>query len=382
MKPFQTLLLLAVLILIGGMAAIYWGKTVEDATAPVEAVQTIEVVEAVEEEIAPGAYLVFQANEWDFYRLAVEDIADSQPRKFATLKNPLAVSGGLTPYVYGQHLLLHRYLQDEQDGIVSLKGEVLQTRPMQWGTIRSANGRYEVVWKSVYDEVETDIVVTDLVSGEVVVSIPESVFADAGAFALEPFLINDQGTSLYVHEVCACEATVAGVWRVNLETLQATRLDTLVNLDSWFLSSLDAQGGRFLSISTEREPAEDGPYDELLPPSTIRMLDLETLEATDLLVDEARAWDVPWLDPEGNDRYVVRLWDKGNRLYLVDFEDKAITEEDYLTDGWVLDWVGDWLVVMNTDDSSLKLVNTQTREEVEIELPDEYAGYIGSIELN
>ena len=36
MKPFQTLLFLAVLILIGGMAALYWGKTVEDTTVPVQ----------------------------------------------------------------------------------------------------------------------------------------------------------------------------------------------------------------------------------------------------------------------------------------------------------------------------------------------------------
>ncbi len=382
MKPFQTLLLLAVLILIGGSAALYWGKTVQEAMAPIEVVVE-PVIEQVKEPLAPGAYLVFQSNEWDFYRLAISDASFGQPSKFATLKNPLAVWGGLTTYVYGQHLLLHRYLDDEQDGIVSLDGEVLQTRPMRWGTIRSANGRYEVVWESVYDEVETDIVVTDLVSGEVAVSIPESVFDyDEGEFELEPFVVDDQGAYLYVHEVCACEATVAGVWRVDLATVEATRLDTLVDLDSWFLSSLDAQGGRLLSISTGREPSGDGPYDELLPPATIRILDLQTLESTDLLVDEERAWDQPRLDPEGNGRYVVRLWDEGNRWYLVDFEAEAITDEDYLTDGWVVDWVGDWLVVMNTDDSSLKLVNTQTREEVELELPDAYASYIGAIELN
>jgi len=49
MKPFQILLLLTVLILIGGMAALYWGKTVEDATAPVEVVE--ESVVVVEEPV-------------------------------------------------------------------------------------------------------------------------------------------------------------------------------------------------------------------------------------------------------------------------------------------------------------------------------------------
>ena len=52
MKVFQTLLFLAVIILIGGMAALYWGKTVEDATAPVEVVDDFTVpANAVDEPV-------------------------------------------------------------------------------------------------------------------------------------------------------------------------------------------------------------------------------------------------------------------------------------------------------------------------------------------
>lgn len=39
MKPFQTLLFLAIIILIGGMAALYWGKSVEDVPSSVVVVE-------------------------------------------------------------------------------------------------------------------------------------------------------------------------------------------------------------------------------------------------------------------------------------------------------------------------------------------------------
>lgn len=41
MKAFQTILFLAVFILIGGMAALYWGKTIEDTTEPIEIVDDV-----------------------------------------------------------------------------------------------------------------------------------------------------------------------------------------------------------------------------------------------------------------------------------------------------------------------------------------------------
>src|SRR3989339_800561 len=62
MKPFQTLLFLSILILIGGMAALYWGKTVEDATAPVEVVEepAVEPVEEEKEKVYEDTFLSFE----------------------------------------------------------------------------------------------------------------------------------------------------------------------------------------------------------------------------------------------------------------------------------------------------------------------------------
>lgn len=394
MKSFQTLLFLVVIILIGGMAALYWGKSIEDATAPVVVEEPI--VEPVEEEFESGSYLIFQSEEvtdsgtqdwanddtetYTFYRLKVDDIGSSDLVEFTAIEHPPVVQGGLTAYIYGQDLLIHRYQDDEQDGILSLTGEVTQTRSAQWGSLRSANGLFQVTWDYVGDGADA-ISVSDVRRGEQLLSIDTNSIDPSTTWDIIPFAIDDQGAYVYVREVCGCEARLSGLWQVEMASGEVTRLDTLVDLDSWSLSSLDTDERRLLTLSTDSQPSKDGPYHDLLPPTTIRVLDLGSLEVRDLLMDDGRAWDRPWLDPQGKDRYIVRIWDEGNKQYLVNFDDTEITEEQYLTDGWVLDWVDDWLVMQDTVDLTLKLVNVETKEEVNLEIPGERVEYVGSIEL-
>jgi hypothetical protein len=404
MKPFQILLFLTVIILIGGIAALYWGQSIEEATVPIEIVEE-PMVEPAQDELSPGSYLVFQSVEvtdsgsqdwanddtetYTFYRLVLGEAtyrSNHSPDDlvaFATIEHPATISGGLTTYVYGQHLLMHRYLDDDQDGLLSLVGEIAQTSSKNWSRFRSSNGMYEVRYEFGLESPSVDFgtfEVTNVATGEMVAQ--HTLTLDSGEIGNpEPFLIDNEGAYLYVHQVCGCEATLSGLWQVEVATGEATRLDTLANVDSWFLSNLDANNRRLLAIETDSEPSTDGPGENLLPPTTIRILDLERLEATDLLVDEDRAWDRPWLDPEGNDRYVLRLWDEGNSLYLVNADDTEISEDQLLTNGWVLDWVRDWLVVSNSD-LSLKLVNLETKEEIKLEFPLDRVKYIGSIELN
>lgn len=418
MKPFQTLLFLAVMVLIGGMAALYWGKSIQDATAPVEVVEE-PTTEPAEEELAPGSYLVFQSvtttdagtQDWSnddtdtytYYRLALGEATYRVMPSVDDLVEIVSVvhgpnfSGSLTTNILGQNLLMHRYEStrefdeetgmptegEEGDGLLSLEGEVIETSKRDLPRLQSSNGLYEVRFEFGLDSPSQDFgtyQVYNVSTGELIVQHRTTL--DSGEEGNpEPFLIDDKGRYLYIRQVCGCEATLSGLWMIDVQTGEATRLDELVDLDSWFLSSLDMDARRLLSISTDREPSQDGPYDELLPPTTIRILDLESLESDEFLIDEERAWDRPWLDPQGNDRYVVRLWDEGNSLYLVNFDDTEIVEDHFLTDGWVLDWVGDWLVVQNTQDSTLKLVNVESKEEVLLEIPGERVEYIGSIEL-
>ncbi|MCR4314538.1 MAG: hypothetical protein NUV84_04835, partial [Candidatus Uhrbacteria bacterium] len=55
MKTFQTLLFLVVIILIGGIAALYWSTSIEDATTPVvvEEVSQETIVSLNEEQSEP-----------------------------------------------------------------------------------------------------------------------------------------------------------------------------------------------------------------------------------------------------------------------------------------------------------------------------------------
>jgi hypothetical protein len=254
---------------------------------------------------------------------------------------------------------------------------------MHWGTIRSANGRYEVVWDSLYDDTRANMLVRNVETGEILVEIDEALFElGSERRVAEPFLVDDQGGYFYAREVCACEATLAGMWQVEIATGEVTRLDTLVDLDSWFLSSLHPTTRTLLAVHTKREAFQEGPGDALLPPTTIRILELNLLDEEELLVDDQRAWGNPWLDPEGKSRYVVTLLDEGYQKYLVDFADKVITQEHFLTNGHVLDWVGAWVVVHDNESSKFKLVNVETKEEVELEIPGEQVQYVGSVDLH
>ncbi len=400
------ILFFVVVILVAGVAALYWGKSIEEAMVPVVIEESVP--EPVEEELPSGSYLVFESvqvtdqgtQDWanddtetyTFYRMALEEgryqanLTTDDLVEFAAIEHPSTISGSLTTYIFGQHLLMHRYLADDQDGILSLDGELVETRPQEWGTIRSKNGRYQVDFKMNRGDARvavTQLMVTDLDTGSTLLEKMVNPAELDGGWDLEPFVIDDQGEYLYVHEVCGCEATLPGIWQVEIATGEVTRIDTLVDLDSWFLSSLDAQGRGMLAITTGSKPRTEGLGENLLPPTTIRILDLDSLEVDEILVDEERVWNQPWLDPQGNDRYVVRLWDERDKVYLVNFEDPEISEENYLTDAVVLDWTGDWLVmqVQGIDTILIKLINLETREEILIDLP-ERSRYVGSIELN
>lgn len=146
-----------------------------------------------------------------------------------------------------------------------------------------------MTWESEYDEEGPDTLVRDLETGTATpLALNNLIGRSDTRFQLEPFEVDDEGQFLFVHQVCGCEVTPAGTWQVEVAIGDVTRLDTLVDLDSWFLSSLDSNGRGLLAVSTEREPSNEGPGDNLLPPTTVRILDLESLDVGELLVDEER----------------------------------------------------------------------------------------------
>ncbi|MBI5794015.1 hypothetical protein HZA87_02935 [Candidatus Uhrbacteria bacterium] len=409
MKPFQTLLLLVVIVLIGGLGFMYWANSVDQVVEPIEVVDSDDDAispEPVEgENLDPGSYLIFQSirtshegqqdwanddtEEYTFYRMLV---GDDTLVPFATIEHGPELGGGLTSYIFGQDILMHRYQTsrvydavdgrpgegEELDAIMSLTGEILETRPENWGTFRSANDRFEVTYDFPPSRKETDGTVTikDTQTGEIVKSL--SLSLDSGEVGNpEPYSIDNSGTYLYVHQVCGCEATLAGLWEVNLETGEAQALHELVDIQAWSQTDIDPEARRLLVIQTEREPSTLGPGEDLLPPTTIQLLDLTTGEVKDLYTSDSEAFDHPYLDPSGEEQYLLRPWEEGNRVVLFPFEMNDAPEE--LVDGWVQDWVGDWLVL--GDGNSTSVFNMETRETTTIDLPEgaERFEYVGSV---
>ncbi|NQV89689.1 MAG: hypothetical protein HQ488_05175 [Parcubacteria group bacterium] len=415
MNSFKALSLIAIIVLVVGFGTLFWAQSVEVVTNTIDVVGDAVVTEVNhlvggdEEDIDLGEYLVFQSRAVSdsgsdtaanddvkmntFYRALV---GSSELEEIATIEHGPEFGGSLTSYVFGQNILMHRYQTDreydsstrgptsgeELDGIMTLTGEVIEVGEEQWGRLRSENGRYQVAWDSPYDDINTDLVVTDVKTGEVIVTIDEKGFFDGESrLEYEPFLIDDDGAYMYVHEICGCEAPRNGLWEVNLETLAIVKLTDLIEFDSWSKVSIDPNSRMLISVQTESEPAADGPYYELFPPAVIQSLNLDTLETMTILTDLTDAWDQPLLDPTGQGRFIVRKWGDENAQYLVGFDTGEITDKNFLTEGWVLDWVGDWLVMHDFNDNVTTLFNVDTHESVEINIKDaDSHDYVGSID--
>mgnify|MGYP002725554795 CR=1 FL=1 len=415
MNSFKALSLVAIIVLVVGFGTLFWAQSVEvvDNTPVAEDEILTEPVEVVVEEdldeVEPGEYLIFQTRvvsdagsdtvanddveEYTFYRLP---LGDSQLESFATVSHGPEFGGGLTSYVPGQNILMHRYQTDQEydsvtrrptdgeelDGIMTLAGEVIEVSQEQWGRLQSDNGRYQVEWDSPYDDTNTDLTVTDLNTGEVVAQIDENLFGDSESrWEYEPFLIDNDGAYMYVHEICGCEASLSGLWEVNLETFEVASISDIAEEVDWSATTIDPDNRRMISIETVPVYDLQGPGARLTPPAVIRLVDLDAREARDLLVDEEVAWSQAWFDPSGADRYVVYQYGDDYKQYLVDLDAEEITEDDYLAEGWILDWVGDWLVMRNYQDNTTTLFNVETRESIEISVENtDSISYLGSID--
>jgi hypothetical protein len=414
MNSFKALSLVATIVLVVGFGTLFWAQSVEvvDGTTGVtEDISSEDEDVVVDElvELEAGEYLVFQTRvvsdagtdtaanddieEYTFHRIL---LGDSQLEPFATVSHGPEFGGALTSYTLGQNILMHRYQTqaeydyssrrptegDELDGIMTLQGEVIEVSEEQWGRLQSDNGLFQVDWDSSYDDTNTNMTVTDLSTGEVIAQIDENVFGEGESrWEYIPFLVDDDGDYLYVHESCNCGAQLYGMWEVNLETLEVLAINTIAPADTPVSTSIDPMHRRMLSIESVQVFDLEGPGARLVPPTTIRLVDLDARESKDLIVDNETAWGRAMFDPTGKDRFIVVEYGDESRQYLVDLNADEITDEDFLAEGWILDWVGDWIVLRNFPDTTTTLVNIETSESIEISVENtEYISYLGSID--
>ncbi len=371
MNSFKVLTTLAFLVVILGTAVIY-SASLTQKVVEVEPINDVVVEEpTVKETLAPGTYLVYSvtrvsdpgAQEWanddtqevSFYRWRLGEAA---PVKFYTNTHGPELDGGLTTSVFGKDLLMHRFaLQDEkqQDGIVDLAGNVLKVKPQQWGIIRSKNGRFEVSYTSPYDNIGEDgyaigdvtATVTNLETGATLATVDLSALPQE-RFFVEPFLIDDAGKYFYARELCGCEAQTSGLWEVEVATGAIRQLDTIVRLDNIGQATIDSERRRMMYTKTGygEYPCEfAGMCRGSAPPTSVRVLDLETGIDRELFTDQDSAYGAPILDPTDPDRYLLVDGGEPQILSLRSLSDPTFKEEKTL-DGtaYLTDFLGETVV--------------------------------------
>jgi len=404
--------LFLVIAVLGGLLAGQWLSSSEYSflAGDQEVEETDILVESLEGELEAGTYFVFQTREVidvgedraanddteenRFYALFA---GEDEPVEFASIERGPEFSGGLTSYIYGQEILLHRYQTnrvydpvtrrptdgEELDGIMSLTGEIVDVVEENWGTIRSANGRYQVDWDSPYDEVDLSLSMTDLETGEVT-KIDDALFAlDESRWDYEPFLIDDEGAYMYVREICGCEAQLRGLWEVHVQTGEVRKISDLVEIQSWTMTSVNPDARTMIAIMTDEESSTEGPGTIVLPPSHVQLADLATGEVVTILEDRESTYASPHLDPVNATRFVAK---KDGEWNLVSFDGEEIVHTPLGIEGWVMDWVHEWLVIYQWDQEKqqrtyyLMNVDTGVRERVE-GLPGDPT-YVGAITID
>ncbi len=152
MNSFKALSLVAMIVLVVGFGTLFWAQSVEVVDDTPDVTEDVVIEDEVVVEIEAGEYFIFQTRvvsdtgsdtaanddveEYTFYRLP---LGDSQLESFATVSHGPEFGGGLTSYVLGQNILMHRYQTDQEydsltrrptdgeelDGIMTLAGEVI-----------------------------------------------------------------------------------------------------------------------------------------------------------------------------------------------------------------------------------------------------------------
>lgn len=410
------LLLFSTIILIGGIGALYWGSSIDQLTNPngisvseTDVPSDSDIDDDMDKQASSEAYLVFQTvditdegeEDWGnddtqtytFYKFNVNASNPNNPDPFARVEHGPTFTGALTTYVFGQHLLMHRFASDgvydselgsadvseERDGLLDVDGNIVELDEENWTRLRSENGLYEIDHTFAYNsDGSGTVTVSALVTEKQ--EFVEFTIDDRNPLGYpDPFLVENTGERLYVRQVCGCEASFSEIWELNLETGDIIALHDLVDIQTWNQTALDPENRRLLVVTTTREPSDNGPYEELSGPSNVQVLDIVS-GGIQILLEDDEAWYGPKIDPMGNDRYLLHKWNEQRSVYLMDFEDTEITESKHLTDGYVLDWVGNWILVQDAQNLAMKIVNIETREEIPINLPGERVEYIGSIE--
>lgn len=346
----------------------------------IEQVQTdLEGADGVSEsELEPGAYVVYSTveyhkNEPEIYRYYRQRLGESEAVEFFVREHDTTeTSGGLTGYIFGQGLLLHRFEQtDEQkfDAIISLEGEILETPEENWNKIRSANGRYEVTWTDLDSADQTYVIgnIYDTFEDRLVRAWTIDEPTSMPWVTPTPFLVSNRGDYFYARDQVGSEATLYRQWEVDMRTGEVTALHDIIDYENWMYTSIDPDRRRMLVVKTRFEPSNDGPGMSPIPPMKVYEVELDGPTVTEVYESFDEAFHNQWLADNDRDQFIARLFEEDGDYYLIDFHEEERTEAHLVSTDWVYDWHGDWLIVVGGESTrDYRMINLTDGEEIHI----------------
>lgn len=347
--------LLAVVVLVGvgyGWVRAYPSlleKDADEAVVPVVDDTTLTTV-------GPGAYVLYQtsrivdrgAMDWanddvdqtDIYAHRITDGADIL---VASVKADESYGGSVWAEVVGQRVLIHRYSPTD-DALVSLDGDIGHLFEEPATVIASRNNEVWVDYSLAYENRTAAVSFNvqywnDNDNNENVVQYnldPAELGIDMGY--AEPFLVSDDGKTIYIRQICECDAIgLNGLWAFDVETQKLTKMSYVIE-NHIYEYQINTATKQLIGVSYT---APEGLGDEPTEPSSIHLVDLVSGEGRIIFTDEGFVFGHVFLSPDGTS-YASDYRDNVVRVRKVDANK---SNADTVVSGYVLDWVDTTLVV-------------------------------------
>lgn len=308
---------------------------------------------------APGTYVIFQTTR--VVDRGTEDWANDDTEETGIFFYPLA--GAVTPSIFtnvlagpdwdglvwsevvGQEVLVHRASVDG-DGLVGLDGQWVKMESGDGRRIANRDGSVWVDYAMTYDNRAATVSMNiqnskqlDNNQNVVHVDLDPAELGISLGYA-EPFMISDDGSQVYVRQICECDAIgLTGFWVIDVATQKLTSVGYL-SAKGIHQYEVNPTTKQLIGVSNVLgEDFTQGPSG----PSAIHLVDLTTGVGKVLQSepDDSVVLGNPFLSDDGS-MYSFDLMEGIIRTAKVGTPNKNYIAT---TDGRVLAWVDGWMVL-------------------------------------
>lgn len=273
-------------------------------------------------------------------------------------------TGSIISEIVGKNILVHRY-KEFTDAFLSLNGteEAVQTTTDSgwWNVLLSEDGTRKIEWQYLFEEKRTGKTVMKIFD-ENNRLIEEQTF-DPETFGLEighmePFLLTEDKTTVYLRQVFEGGGYVAGLWAFDVETGETRSYPFIKEKHIWKFS-IDPKTHMLIGITfIPQEFMGELPQG----PSAVYLLDLKTEKSQTIFSDDHFAIANALLSPDGKMfAYSYFAEEQNPAVWIVPVGARAEGSTIYVkVSGNLLDWKQDWLVLNRNQELILYNIKTDS----------------------